>query len=286
MTSDLIPSTVGTAVVSADEIAARLEEAREDARDTLAKNTERALRADSAVFGTWCTASHLMNLPATPETLVRFVNEISLAKKPSTVRRYVSSISRMHRDAKVANPAEHPKVKTALRRMGDANRTEQRQAQGVVEDLRKRMLQSSGPTLRDLRNRALLAVAYDTLARRSELTAMLIEDLDAHPPGDGTIKIRRGKTDQQGEGMLRYLAPDTMEIIREWLAAAQIHDGVLFRSILKGSRLGGALPENHVARIFKQMAANAGVDLDLVGRISAHSNPRWRSAGHGKHRSN
>ncbi len=271
MTSDLIPSTTGTAFITPKEIKARLEQDREDPRSILAKNTERALRADSAVFAAWCTASHLVNLPATPETLVRFVDEMSLSRKSSTIRRYVSSIASMHRRAALPNPAEDKKVSNALRRMSNANKIEQRQVHGVVHDLRQKMLAATGLTLRDLRNRALLCVAYDTLARRSELVAMLITDLHLFPAGDGTITIRRGKTDQAGEGMDRYLAPDTVEAVLEWLRVAQITGGPLFRSILKGSRLAGQLPQNHVARVFKEIALKAGIAPDLVERISAHS---------------
>ncbi len=122
-----------------------------------------------------------------------------------------------------------------------------------------------------LRNRALLAVAYDTLCRRSELVALQREDLQAGPHGDGTLLVRRGKTDQEGAGMVRFLAPDTMKTLLDWTAAAGITEGPLFRSVRKGGRVGDALDPGDVARLFKTMSRAAGLPAEQVARISGHS---------------
>jgi integrase len=88
-------------------------------------------------------------------------------------------------------------------------------------------------TLAGLRNRALLAVAYDTLARRSELVALQVEDIQAGEHGAGSILIRRSKADQEGVGEIRYLAPDTMRFLCAWLAGAGVMSGPIFRSIAR-----------------------------------------------------
>lgn len=56
-----------------------------------------------------------------------------------------------------------------------------------------------------LRDRALLRVAHDTPARASELVSLRWDDLSVDAEGDGTILIRRSKTDQEGEGRVRWL---------------------------------------------------------------------------------
>jgi integrase len=60
------------------------------------------------------------------------------------------------------------------------------------------------------RERALLSVGYDTMARRSELVALNIEDFSFLNDGSGRVLIRRSKTDQAGEGSKAYLSPDTV----------------------------------------------------------------------------
>ena len=48
---------------------------------------------------------------------------------------------------------------------------------GLTGTLRERLLDVAGDGLIDARNRALLAVAYDTLLRRSELVALQVADI-------------------------------------------------------------------------------------------------------------
>ncbi len=249
----------------------RLREYADAARGAFAPNTERAIRADTAVFTTWCIAGGVPSLPASPPNVARFVDEMTLSRGPATVRRYVSSISHMHRAAGLPNPAAHNLVQLALCRTNRSQGREQRQAEAMTRRLVDRMLDAAGDTVRDARNRALLAVAYDTLGRRSELVALQLEDVAISAEGHGTVTIRRGKTDQEGVGAERYLAPDTSRQIMLWLDKAQIFDGALFRAVLRWGRVGGALDAGEVARVFKGMAAAAGVPADQVARISAHS---------------
>ncbi len=264
------------------------------ARGAFSAATARALQGDSALFAAWCSSTGRLALPADADTVALFIDDMAKTKKPATIRRYVSSISHMHKAADMPNPCERSIVKLALKRMGKANGTEQKQALGTNRRLVDRMLEAGGADVRSVRNRAMLATAYDTLARRSELVALHAQDLATTEHGDGSIKIRRSKTDQLGEGSIRYLAPDTMRLIQEWLVLAEPESKPvpqqddagqpkvdfkgevatwcpLFRAVLKGGRIGGALSPYDVTRIFKQLAADAGVAPDVVAQISAHS---------------
>ncbi len=256
---------------SPSEAVDRLRSYAEAARGAFALNTERAIRADTAIFTAWCLTAGVPGLPAAPETVARFVDETSQSRRPATVRRYVSSVSHLHRAADLPVPAAHSLVQLALRRMNRSQGREQRQAEAMTRRLVDRMLDAAGTTTRDARNRALLAMAYDTLARRSEPVAMRAQDVAIGAEGHGTVTIRRGRTDQEGVGSERYLAPDTGRLIVAWLEGAKVLDGTLFRAVLRGGRVGGVLEAGEVARVFKGMAASAGVPADQVARISAHS---------------
>lgn len=48
-------------------------------------------------------------------------------------------------------------------------------------------------------------------------------------------------------------------------------DGALFRSVGKAGAVGGPLDPGDVARVFKAMAASAGISPELVAAISGHS---------------
>ena len=251
---------------------------RESAHGAFSPETERALRNDSKTFTEWCSSRGLVALPAEPETVAAFIDNQSRQgpdgrplKAPATVRRYAASISHLHRAADVPNPCERSVVKLALKRMGKANRRPQRQAKGLTRDLVDKMMEASGDTLRDLRNRVALAVGYDTLARRSEAVALLVEDIHYGTTGEGSITVRRSKTDQMSEGSQRYLAPETMELVGEWIGKAGIEDGTLLRVVLKGGKVGGPMLPRDITRIYRDMAAAAGLPLETIDAITSHS---------------
>ena len=234
-------------------------------------NTERALKSDLAIFAAWCAERGLRALPARPETVAAFVDAVAEEKAPATVRRYVTSIDIAHRIAGCSNAAKSEAVRLALKRMHRKKGRRQNQAAGLTWPLRNRLLDAAGERLIDDRNRALLAVAYDTLLRRSELSALQVTDLFEEMDGDATLLVRRSKTDQEGEGETVWLAPDSLAFVRAWLERAGIADGFLFRSVGKNGKPGGPLPPGQVARIFKAMARAAGLPCHVVEGLSGHS---------------
>jgi integrase len=117
----------------------------------------------------------------------------------------------------------------------------------------------------------LVAVAYTTLCRRSELVALVRDDLEIGADGVGTVIIRRGKGDQEGQGAVAPITPDPMRHLRAWIDAASLEAGPLFRAVLKGGRVGGPLDAGDVARIYKAMARRAGLSEADVAQISGHS---------------
>ena len=72
--------------------------------------------------------------------------------------------------------------------------------QGLTSPLRQRLLEAAGERLIDVRNRALLAVAYDAMLRRAELTSLQVADLFEEIRGDATLLVQRSKTDGEGCG--------------------------------------------------------------------------------------
>ena len=253
------PAVVIASVPDVDAAIARLDGYREAARGAYAAATEEAFRSDSTIFAGWCAGAGLDALPAKPATVATFIEAMTETRKAATIRRYVSTISHMHRAAGVPNPCADPVARFALRRMGKALTVRPRQAHGITRSLVDRMLGATGTAPRDMRNRALLAVAYDSLARRSELVALQVEDLQVDEDGHGSLLIRRSKTDQLGEGSARYLAPDTVQLVQEWVAMAGLTGGPLFRATRWNGATGGGLVADDVGRIFKGMATAAKV---------------------------
>ena len=236
----------------------------------LSANTERALRSDLAIFTTWCAEHAVTSLPASAQSLAAFVGAMARTRAPATVRRYVASIAAAHRAAGAHETASSEVVRRALQRMHRRKGRRQAQAKGLTRTLLQRLLDSTGDTLIDARNRALLAVAYDTLLRRSELVALQAADIVVERDGAGTVLVRRSKADPEGCGAQAYLAPDSVALVRKWLEQSGVGEGRVFRSLSRGA-VGEGLGAGEVARIFKRMAREADLPEEVVEGISGHS---------------
>ncbi|MDE0410447.1 MAG: tyrosine-type recombinase/integrase [Alphaproteobacteria bacterium] len=252
-------------------LADRLADFVRAARGAFSANTERAVRSDLDVYGAWCAGRGLQALPAAPETVAAFVDAMAETRAPATVRRYVASIAVAHRAIGHGSTLKSPLVGLALKRTHRRKGRRQGQARPLTWPLCRRLLEAAGDRPIDLRNRALLAVAYDTMLRRAELTALEMPDLLVDVRGDATILVRRSKTDGEGRSEIAYIAPDTVALVRAWLDRAGIVGGRLFRSVDKGGRIGERLDPSQVPRIFKEMARRAGLPAELAEALSGHS---------------
>lgn len=237
------------------------------ARGAFAANTERALRADLRIFVAWCAeAGRSSALPVAAADAAAFVDAMAATRRPATVARYVASLNHLHRAAELPQPGAAAPVRLALRRMRRRLGTRQLQAAPLVWAQLARIVADLGETLPDLRDAALLLLAYDSMARRSEIAALDLGHLAIEGDGTGRLLIPRSKTDQEGRGDWRFLSAGTVARIVRWTEAAGIAEGALFRPLgraAKHPRLAGA----DVARIVARRARSAGFTL----RVSAHS---------------
>ncbi|MDE0174992.1 MAG: tyrosine-type recombinase/integrase [Defluviicoccus sp.] len=238
--------------------------------DALSGNTQRAVRSDLAIYAAWCSERGVSALPAGAETITAFVDAMAAVRAPATVRRYVASIAAAHRAMGYAKATGSEPVRRALQRMHRRKGRRQAQARGLTWALRQRLMEAAGEGLIDTRNRALLAVGYDTLLRRGELVALQVTDIVEELGGAGTVLVRRSKADPEGRGATVYLARDSMALVREWLKKSAVCEGKLFRSLNRGV-VGERLDASQVPRIFKAMAGRAGLPAEVVEGISGHS---------------
>jgi integrase len=142
--------------------------------------------------------------------------------------RYVATIARVHLAADLLNPCSSEAVRLGLKQMGRETSARQDQAHPLGWKDIKEFIESAGEGLRADRERAMLCVAYETLARRGELVALEIRDTDFHPDGTGHALIRCGKTDAEGQGRAAYLSRETVRWLKLWLEHAEIPEGQYF----------------------------------------------------------
>ena len=191
----------------------------EDAHGALSGHTVRAVRADLERFTAWCAERGLAPLPARPATVVAYIEAMASGRAPATVRRYVSSVATVHKATGERSLLEHVTVRRALTRMHRRKGWRQTQVQGLTWALRQRLVEAAGHRLIDVRNRAILAVAYDAMLRRSELVALQVVDVTIERGGSASLLVRRAKTDPEGGGAMLYVHDDSVTLVRACLFA-------------------------------------------------------------------
>jgi integrase len=147
-----------------------------------------------------------------------------------------------------------------------------KQAYGINKDLLDKMVAATDNSLRGVRDKAILLVAYDSLCRRSELVSLEFEDLmiDSND-GSLKLKLRKSKTDPHGIGKNLYLSIEAQHALKEWIIESKISSGKIFRAITVSGKIKDSLNSSHVGRIYKKIAAKSNVDSKIIKNISSHS---------------
>jgi integrase len=135
----------------------------------------------------------------------------------------------------------------------------------------KEFIDGAGQSLRADREKAMLCVAYETLARRGELVALELRDIDFYPNGTGQALIRRGKTDAEGQGRVAYLSRETVKWLKIWLDHAMISEGPIFRRLIGSGQIGDALHPGSIPPIFKRVAQWIGMPARFVDKVCGNS---------------
>jgi site-specific recombinase XerD len=238
-----------------------------------APSTIRAYRSNFEVFIKCCDENSVIALPAHPETVAQHIRRLSDGHlKSSSIKIAVSSIAAIHNLNSLNDPTHHPDVKIEMRRMYRILGRYSKQAYGINKDLLDKMVAETDNSLRGVRDKAILLVAYDSLCRRSELVSLEYEDLIIdNIDGSVNLKLRKSKTDPHGAGKYLYLTNEAQLALKEWIDKSKISSGKIFRAITVTGKIKDSLNSSHVGRIYKKIAQLSMVDQSIIKNISGHS---------------
>ncbi len=245
-----------------------LKSAVDYARAETSEGTRRAYASDWRAFEAWCASVAQQPLPASTAAVAGYLAHMADAGlKASTINRRAAAIAYRHRLANLTPPTGAESVKAVQRGIRRTIGTRvDRKAPATAKAI-KAMVAAIPDTLAGRRDRALLLTGFAAALRRSELVALDVDDLERTPDGL-FVHIRHSKTDQEGAGHIvavprgGRLRP--VHAVEDWLEAAGITTGAVFRSIGKGGTLSGKrLSDRSVADIVKRWAAAAKLDPTL-----------------------
>lgn len=115
-------------------------------------------------------------------------------------------------------------------------------------------------TMQSIRDASIVRLGFQVLARRSELSALDVRDVDFRL---GQITFRKSKADQDGQGKTRPLAPETLDLISDYLEMAGHKDGPLFRGI-RGRNAKGRVQPDGIGEVIKKRFKQI-LNLDVTG---------------------
>lgn len=294
--SDKDVSEQGLVLQKEADLASPLKAAAESASfyisESMSANTKRVYQLQWRLFCEWCHDYSTPNftvepLPAAPETVAMYLAWLADEKKSwNTICLSLAVIQKVHKVKECSPlPRDSRLVQDTMR--GIARRLGTR-SQGVdaVDPRDLRAMVAAFPdkpswTIRNVRNKAMLLLGFAGAMRRSELVALNAEDIKFVPEGL-TVLIRRSKTDQTGEGLVKAIPlgdyPDTCPVraVREWLdyeCACEGEPGPdqpLFPAVSPdGTRvlLNARLSDRTVANIVQASCKRAA----MGGRYAGHS---------------
>jgi integrase len=122
-----------------------------------------------------------------------------------------------------------------------------------------------------IRNRALLSIGYDFLARRSELTALRNEDVEFDARGGLRGVIRRSKTDPYGRGRLVFGSERSAKLLRRWLRRKPKDIPWLFCAVNHDTCLDRSVCGRTVSEIVKRAVLRTRGARPREAEISGHS---------------
>ena len=235
-----------------------------------ADNTIKAYSSDWSDFSDWCAYHGVPDLPASPETIVNYVNDLADDARANTVSRRITAISENHIAAGFGreNPAKDGMVRSAISAIRREKGTFQHGKTPVLVETLYLLADCFGDDIVSIRDKALILLGFAGAFRRSELVRIQMDELNFAPQGM-TIFVPHAKGDQLGHGATIAIpyAPDpeicAVRAVEQWILAAQIHYGPLFRGFKRNLEVRrDQLNDKSVALIVKKYAGMAGFNPD------------------------
>ena len=222
--------------------------------EAVPENTSLAYRSRWRSFEAWCTRAGRVALPATAQTVAAYLTHLATERglKATSVDAHLTAIRTVHRGAGLAAPdsltARKVVVAAQRREAAKDGRYGPRKAVPVMaSDLQAIVAACDPRTAAGLRDRAIVLLGFALLARRSELAALNLSDVEP-VPGEGiAVTIRSSKTDQAARGVVRRIHYASNERVcpvgavlawTSFLAARGIATGPLFTRIDRWGNVG------------------------------------------------
>ena len=217
-----------------------------------APNTLKSYYADTNAFVDWCSEKNIEPFPLTSVNTRNYIETMAKNYSYASIRRRLSCLRRINKLLGHPDYTQTEEIYLTIRRLKRSKCLDQKQAVGINHDVLVKMIEAQSDTLAGVRNKALLSLGYDFLARRSELVALRTTDLEFTK--DGALKgtIRKSKTDQYGLGRLVFGSERSAKLLRAWFLKKPKDIEAVFCAINHEQCLDRPICDRNVNEIIKK----------------------------------
>ena len=240
-------------------------------KNSKSSNTLRAYQSDFKDFSAFCSKNGLNFMPTDPKTLSLYLTHLSSTSKFSTLKRRIDTkhpiiMENLHGIKRVKGSHQKAKKPILINELKlIINVIDQYLASNELGKVDCIIQESSKNIRNKIRDKAIILVGFSGGFRRSELVNIDYEDIEFVSEGV-KIFIKRSKTDQSGEGMIKaipyfdnkYFCP--VLALKYWIDNSEIKSGKLFD-----------ISDKSIALIIKKYASLAGLDSNKYGGHSLRS---------------
>ena len=253
------------------DIKALQEETLINLQNSKANNTFRAYKSDFADFSLFCVQNGFKSLPSEPKIVSLYLTHLSTKNiKMSTLKRRLVSIGVIHRLKGHYLDTKHPSIIENLmgikRRKGSIQKGKKPLLINNLKQIINVIDENKNEEIKKFRDRSIILIGFSGGFRRNEIVSLDYDDLDFVAEGL-KINLKRSKTDQFGEGLVKGLPYfDNSQYcpvltLKKWIEVSNINSGPLFRRFSKGSKLtNNRLTDQTVALLIKKYLKLAGIE--------------------------
>jgi len=268
------------------------EETLNNLKNSKANNTIRAYKSDFKDFGAFCQKNGFKSLPSEPKIVSLYITHLSIKDtKLSTLRRRIVSIGVIHKLKGHYLDTKHPLIIENLmgikRKKGSFQRGKKPILVNQLKSIINAINKENTEEIKKIRDKTIILVGFSGGFRRQELVSIDYEDLEFLVEGV-KIFIKKSKTDQFGEGMIKGLPYlNNHEYcpvlhLKRWIEISNIKSGALFRRFSKSYNLNEKrLSDQSVALLLKNYLDLAGIENKNYSGHSLRSGFATASASSG-----
>ena len=231
-------------------------------KNSKAKNTLRAYQSDFRDFSVFCAKNGLSSMPSQPKIISIYITHLSKSCKFSTLKRRIASISVVHKLKGHYLDTKHPIIMENLHGIKRTLGARQKAKKPILINDLKLIINSINKE--KIRDKALILLGFAGGFRRSEIVNILHEDIEFVSEGI-KILIKRSKTDQSGEGIIKAIPYFDN---KEFCPVLSIKDYIDQKKIKNNQDKVFNISDKSVALIIKKYAQKAGLD---ASRYAGHS---------------